>query len=114
MKKIPEIDEIRKRAKEIVNLVVATEIEIKLDDCFTDTPFALSVAANNPSGKRGMLVAAMISEPSWMVTPLTRLFREYAFEPVFSFPKEEIVEEIQLDGSVKKTSVIKHGGWISA
>ena len=46
--------------------------------------------------------------------PLAAALREQGLEPVFAFTERVSVDEPQTDGSVRKTAVFKHSGWVPA
>jgi hypothetical protein len=57
-------------------------------------------------------IRVMVGGASFLMEPLCQELRRYGFIPVFAFSKRRSVEEIQPDGSVKKTSVFVHAGFI--
>ena len=58
--------------------------------------------------------AAMIGGALWLMAPLAEELRARSVKPVFAFSRRETVEEPQPDGTVKKTAVFRHAGWVEA
>ena len=57
----------------------------------------------------------MIGGAPWMMGPLAHELREQVgCRCLFAFSKREAVETTGPDGSVKKSSVFRHAGWIEA
>ena len=65
-------------------------------------------------GEEGYHCQVMIGGALWLMGPLTRKLKAERYIPLFSFSMRESVEEELPDGSVKKTSVFKHQGFIPA
>ena len=63
-----------------------------------------------PNGR----VAVMIGEAPWMSEPLERALKEEGLVPVYAFSVRESVEVAQPDGSLWKTNVFKHAGFVFA
>ena len=57
---------------------------------------------------------AMIGGALWLMAPLARELREQGIEPFFAFTSREAVEEKQADGSIRKTAVFRHAGFVPA
>jgi hypothetical protein len=57
---------------------------------------------------------AMIGGALWLMGPLATALRGREIEPVFAFTKRETVEEQQADGSIRKTAVFRHAGFVPA
>lgn len=56
---------------------------------------------------------AMIGGAPWFMPVLERVLRDnYGIRPIYAFSKRESVEEVQADGSVRKTAVFRHAGFI--
>jgi hypothetical protein len=58
--------------------------------------------------------AAMIGGAPYFMAPLADALRKYGIEPSFSFTARESVDVAQPDGSVRKTAVFRHLGWVPA
>lgn len=56
--------------------------------------------------------AAMIGGAPFFMAPLEAALMAAGLKPLYAFSTREAVEEIQPDGSVKKTAVFKHAGWV--
>ncbi len=55
---------------------------------------------------------AMIGGAPYLMGPLEDALQKKGIFPVYAFSIRESVEETLPDGSVRKSSVFKHGGWI--
>lgn len=55
---------------------------------------------------------AMIGGAPYLMSELEKILRIYEIKPVYAFTKRESVEIVEADGTVKKTSVFKHAGFI--
>jgi hypothetical protein len=85
-----------------------TKAEI-LSRCQAVVDIALSTEANEPP------CTVMIGGAPWMMGPLAHELREQVgCRCLFAFSKREAVETTGPDGSVKKSSVFRHAGWIEA
>ena len=76
--------------------------------------------------RRAVLIAALAAEAAArtgasraliggflpLMEPLSAQLRARGVEPVFSFTKRESVEAVQPDGSVRKTAVFRHVGFV--
>jgi hypothetical protein len=58
--------------------------------------------------------AAMIGGAPYLMAPLEAALRLWGIKPLYAFSLRESVEEIAADGTVKKTAVFKHKGFIEA
>lgn len=57
---------------------------------------------------------AMIGGALWLMAPLTAALRERGIEPVFAFSVRDTEEQKQPDGSIRKTTVFRHAGFVPA
>lgn len=57
---------------------------------------------------------AMIGGAPWLMAPLAGELRRLGIEPLFAFSLRESVDTVAADGSVRKTAVFRHGGWVPA
>ena len=57
---------------------------------------------------------AMIGGAMWLMAPLERELRERGIIPLFAFSERESREETLPDGSVRKTTVFVHRGFVEA
>ena len=55
---------------------------------------------------------AMIGGAPYLMPPLEIALLSYGIEPVYSFTRREVVELRSEDGSVKKTAIFTHSGWV--
>ena len=58
--------------------------------------------------------AAMIGGAPWLMGPLASALRSKGIAPVFAFSARESVDVAQPDGSIRKTAVFRHRGWVDA
>lgn len=58
--------------------------------------------------------AAMIGGAPFLMAPLVDALQRNGIKPMFAFSKRESVEETQPDGSVRKTAVFSHLGFVEA
>lgn len=58
--------------------------------------------------------AAMIGGAPWLMAPLEAALRRYGVRPLYAFSRREVVEEAQPDGSIRKTAVFRHAGFVAA
>lgn len=58
--------------------------------------------------------AAMIGGAGYLMPTLERALRGYSIEPLHAFTRREVVEVAGADGSVTKTAVFRHAGWVRA
>lgn len=56
--------------------------------------------------------AAMIGGAPWVTGPLAAGLRESGITPLFAFSVRESLDVVQPDGSIRKTSVFRHVGWV--
>ena len=56
----------------------------------------------------------MIGGAPWLSEPLERALKREGFRPVYAFSKRISVEETLPDGTVKKTQVFRHEGFVPA
>lgn len=57
--------------------------------------------------------AAMIGGAPYLMAPMERYLKGDGLTPVYAFSQRESVEDIQPDGSVIKTNVFRHAGFIN-
>ena len=58
------------------------------------------------------ITRVMIGGAPYLMGALEKALREMGFQPVYAFSKRESVEQPQPDGSVKKTAVFRHIGFV--
>ena len=58
--------------------------------------------------------AAMIGGAQFLMAPLEAALRSRGIKPVYAFSRRESVETTKPDGSVVKTNVFRHVGFVSA
>lgn len=56
--------------------------------------------------------AAMIGGAPYLMAALERALRAEGITPMYSFSARESAEEKQADGTVRKTAVFRHRGWV--
>lgn len=57
---------------------------------------------------------ALIGGAPYLTAPLAEMLKKVGITPLYAFSKRESVETTQPDGSVVKTSVFKHAGYVEA
>ena len=75
----------------------------------------LAQAADDDSsmiGEVGPFEAAMIGGAPYLMGPLEEALWDVRITPLYTFSKRESVETIGSDGSVTKTNVFRHGGFV--
>ena len=72
---------------------------------------ALAAEAHPPLAWRA---EAMIGGAPWLMSPLAEELRRLGIKPLFAFSRRQAVDQVQPDGSVRKTAVFRHGGWVHA
>jgi hypothetical protein len=60
------------------------------------------------------LPQAMIGGAPFFMAPLERALRNAGIEPVYAFSTRESVEQAEPDGTVRKTNVFRHAGFVPA
>lgn len=60
----------------------------------------------------GFALYAMIGGAPWLMAQLSAALREQGIEPVFAFSVRKTEDQVQADGSIRKTSVFRHGGFV--
>lgn len=58
--------------------------------------------------------AALVGGAPFLMAPLEGALRRRAINPVYAFSKRESIEERLPDGSVRKTAVFRHAGFVPA
>jgi len=56
---------------------------------------------------------AMIGGAPYLMSALELALKYAKIQPLYSFTKRDVIEEPQADGTLKKTAVFKHAGWIT-
>lgn len=92
---IPTREEIEARASELAE-IAAEEASMYAGD--TDNTI--------------WITRVMIGGAPYLMAALEKALRERGFTPVYAFSKRESVEQPQPDGSVKKTAVFRHIGFV--
>jgi hypothetical protein len=75
----------------------------------------LAQAAANDSvgvGEVGQFDAAMIGGAPYLMGPLEEALCQQGIKPLYAFSRRESVETIAADGSVTKTNVFRHAGFV--
>lgn len=85
---LPNKEEIKERAKQIVELVKGWD----------------SIDTN----------AAMIGGAPFLMSALECALKEEGIKPLYAFSTREAIETVEADGSIRKTSVFKHKGFVEA
>jgi len=71
--------------------------------------FALASAASDDPGFEGVV---MIGGAPYFMATLEHMFRAFGIRALHAFSRRESIDEVQADGSIKKTQVFRHTGFI--
>jgi len=93
---LPSYGEVERRAEELAELAV---------EILTDPDFPWICGGQN-------WMSVMIGGAPYLMAPLERALLRRGLRPLYAFSLREMVEEPQPDGSVRKTMVFRHLGWI--
>lgn len=94
---LPDAREILERAADIASLAAS-----------------LASAEDREDDVTGFADAAMIGGAMWLMAPLAAELSARGISPVFAFSVRETEEQAQPDGSVRKTAVFRHAGFVHA
>ena len=92
---IPDAEEIRGRAHDIAELA-----------CFN--------GLGGDDGDDPFPSQAMIGGALWLMAPLSEELRQRGISPAFAFSVRDTEEVTQPDGSILKTAVFRHAGFVPA
>ena len=92
---LPDVQEILDRASDIAELA-----------CYN--------GLGDPDGDSPMPHQAMIGGAFWLMAPLAEELKARNIQPVFAFSLRESSEIAMPDGSVRKTLVFRHVGFVDA
>lgn len=74
---------------------------------------ALNAAPDDrEGGGGGLALYALIGGAPFLMAPLERALQDQGITPLYAFSRRESVEEVLADGSVRKTAVFRHAGFI--
>ena len=90
---------------EVVKLLTFDSIESKEE--IIDRAEKIAVIVRDSGCRK-----AMIGGAPYLMAPLEEALKNEGVEPLYSFTKRVTIEEPQTDGSVKKTQMFRHEGWI--
>ncbi len=65
-----------------------------------------------PTLQKGVPPVAMIGGAPFLMPALEEALADRGVRPVYAFSRRESVEETQPDGSVRKTAVFRHAGFV--
>jgi len=57
--------------------------------------------------------SALVGGAPYLMGPLCAALKAQGIQPLFAFTERKSVEETQPDGSVKKSSIFAHVGWVA-
>lgn len=95
------------------NLPTSDEVAARAAD-IAELAASLASAEDRDDGSVGFGSHAMIGGAPYLMAPLEHALREQGIEPVYAFSRRESIEERQPDGSVRKTAVFRHVGFVPA
>jgi hypothetical protein len=78
-------------------------------ECLRDRAIALSQIAEESGAD-----AAMIGGAPFFMAPLERALSSRGIKPLYAFTLRESVDEVLPDGTVRKTAVFRHRGFVEA
>ena len=58
--------------------------------------------------------AAMIGGAPYLMGPLEAALKAVGVQPLYAYSVRESVEEAAPDGTVRKTNIFRHAGWVEA
>jgi len=93
---LPTYGEVEERAEELAELAV---------EILTDPDFPWICGGQD-------WVPVMVGGAPYLMAPLEKALLKRGLRPLYAFSKREVVEEPQPDGSVRRTMVFRHLGWI--
>lgn len=101
---------------ELVRLLTFAELPDG-DDIMRRARAVAELAALNASGEDredvdGFADQAMIGGALWLMAPLAFALRMHGITPVFAFSVRDTEERAQPDGTVAKTTVFRHAGFV--
>lgn len=82
--------------------------------CAAVTKLALEHCPETDEDDSGYTHHAMIGGAPWMMASLEAFLFSAGIRPRYAFSKRECVESAQADGTVRKTMVFRHAGWVPA
>jgi len=93
---------------------VAAEIRslLTFDDIPTREELASRAVALATLANLDGCEAAMLGGAPYLMGPLEAALREQDVQPLYAFSRRESVEEVMPDGSVRKTAVFRHAGFV--
>ena len=114
------------RALGVVDLAGAELVALREMLTFDDLPSAAEIEAraadivelachNGLAGEDGddpLARQAMIGGAGYLIPALERHLRGYGIEPLQAFTRREVIETTSPDGSVVKTAIFRHAGWV--
>ena len=114
---IPSADDISHRAVQLAYLADNACWELAEMEALNLEPYYWGGdehLAPSPAQCRGEFTRVMVGGAPYLMGPLCAALKEYGLEPVFAFTERVSVDEVQPDGSVRKTAVFRHSGWVPA
>ena len=74
----------------------------------------IAVVARNWIEVQNAPRSAMIGGAPWFMSTMERALKRHGIAPSYAFSQRASVEELQSDGSVRKTQIFRHAGMIPA
>ena len=114
---VPSVDEILQRAQTLATIARDVQHTLANQANKDAAPYYWGEDAGMeppPSAYMADFRQVMIGGAPFFMGPLAAALKEHGLEPVFAFSVRESVDEQQADGSVRKTAVFKHSGWVPA
>ena len=109
---VPSVEELRERAEKLA--AMASELQWTLAEKASQdaAPYYWGEYVDMEPPLAAYLAdfrQVVVGGAPFFMGPLCAALKEYSFEPVFAFSVRESV-----DGSIRKTAVFKHSGWVPA
>lgn len=92
--------------------LAALKQALTFDELPGDLEIADAVRAIVEIADRSGFSTAMIGGAPYLMAPLQEALKEKGITPFYAFTKRESVEAVQPDGSVRKTNVFRHVGFV--
>lgn len=111
---VPSVEELRQRAQTLardVQTILANQASKDSAPYYWGEDVGMEPP---PSAYMADFRQVVVGGAPFFMGSLCAALKGYGLEPVFAFSVRESVDEVQPDGSVRKTAVFKHSGWVPA
>lgn len=114
---VPSVEEIRQRAQTLATLARDVQTILANQASKDAAPYYRGEDVGMeppPSAYMADFRQVMVGGAPFFMGSLCAALKEYGLEPVFAFSTRESVYEVHPGGSVRKTTVFRHSGWVPA